>query len=117
MNHLDRIELMISASQDFLYSVQRNDAPDIELFYQIQAEQTEALNHLNPVPNHHPQATVIASRIEYLLSLNEEIKGVIQQLMNDIKLQLAQNQTNRKTLTGYQQSVIGTNRGVWRGQG
>ena len=117
MSHLEHLELMITAAQDFLYSVQRNEAPDVELFYQIQAEQTNALNALPTLTVYHPQASVVASRIEYLLSLNEEVKEVVEKLMLDIKQQLSQNQTNRKTLTGYQQSVLGTNRGVWRGQG
>jgi hypothetical protein len=117
-NHLTHIETLISIAQEFLYLAQREEAPDIDLFYQIQVEQKQLLDDLGPVSPHHPQVSMIASRMEYLLTLNEEVTLVIQKLMQGIKLQLAQNQTHRKTLTGYQQSVLTpSQKGIWRGQG
>jgi hypothetical protein len=117
-NHLTHIEILISAAQEFLYLAQREEAPDIEMFYQIQVEQKNLLDELGPVSVNHPQVSMISSRMEYLVSLNEEVALVIQKLMQGIKVQLAQNQTHRKTLTGYQQSVLTTSqKGIWRGQG
>ena len=117
-NHLTHIETLISVAQEFLYLAQREEAPDIDLFYQIQVEQKQLLDDLGPIHPNHPQVSMIASRMEYLLTLNEEVTLVIQKLMQGIKLQLAQNQTHRKTLTGYQQSVLTTSqKGIWRGQG
>ena len=45
--HLRRVEALIQNTQGFLYSVQRNEAPDLGAFDQRHAEHFEALRALS----------------------------------------------------------------------
>ena len=118
-NHLQHIEALITQAQEFLYAVQRNQAPDMDSFDHIQKTQFQALKALGPVPPDTPYLSQIRVRMEYLESLNREMIEVIKKLLTDSRNQLKAKTTQRRGISGYQRSLFGRNRGkgVWRGRG
>ena len=117
--HLQRIEFMIKHAQEFLYTVQRNIAPDMDLFDENQAKYFELLKVLGPVPLNSPYLVQIRSRMMYLESLNTEMVKVIKKLLNDSRNQLKTTSTRKRGMSGNQRSLFGRSRGkgIWRGQG
>lgn len=117
--HLHRIEALIHHAQQFLYSVQRNEAPDLEAFDTAHGEHFEALKSLGPI---HPSSHFLQQyqmRMLYLESLNDEMVKVIKKLLSDSRNQLQTTSDRKRNLTGYQRSLFGNSRGKgkWRGRG
>jgi hypothetical protein len=117
--HLQRVEALIHHAQAFLYSVQRNEAPDLEAFDAAHVEHFEALKALGPVSATSFYLAQIRTRMTYLEELNAEMIKVIRKLLSDSRNQLQTSSTRKRGLTGYQRSLFGQSRGKgkWRGQG
>lgn len=117
--HLHRVEALIHHAQQFLYSVQRNQAPDMDAFDAGHIEHFEALKALGPIAQTSPYLSQIQTRMLYLESLNDEMVKVIRKLLSDSRNRLKDSSTKKRGLTGYQRSLFGQNRGKgkWRGRG
>ena len=118
--HLQCVEHLITHAQGFLQTVQRNEAPDLTSFDQLQAEYFEALKALGPLPEGSPYLTQYRARMEHLERLNAEMIMVVRRLMGDTQGKLQSSSSNRRAMTGYQRSLFGRSsrgKGVWRGQG
>ena len=118
--HLRRVEALIHNAQNFLYSVQRNEAPDLVNFDARHSEHFDALRALGPVPPTSPYLNQIQSRMLYLEQLNSEMINVIRKLLNDSRNSLQKSSTHKRGLTGYQRSLFGRQsrgKGKWRGRG
>jgi hypothetical protein len=117
--HLQCIESLITQAQEFLYTVQRNQAPNMDTFDHVQKTQFESLKALGPISHTTPYLNQIRVRMEYLESLNREMIEVIKKLLADSRNQLKARTTQRRGISGYQRSLFGRNRGkgVWRGRG
>ena len=117
--HLQVVEALIKHAQEFLYTVQRNQAPNIEVFDQYQTHLFSDLKRLGAIPHLSPFLNQIQTRMTYLESLNQEMILVIKKLLSDSRNKLSSASTTRRGLTGYQRSLLGRNRGkgIWRGQG
>ena len=117
--HLRRVEALIQNAQGFLYSVQRNEAPDMASFDEKHTEHFDALRALGPVHPNSPYLSQIQTRMLYLEQLNSEMINVIRKLLSDSRNSLQKSSTHKRGLTGYQKSLFGQSRGkgVWRGRG
>lgn len=117
--HLMRVEALIQNAQNFLYSVQRDEAPDLENFDRIHIEQFENLKGLGPIMFSSPYMAQIRMRMLYLDELNAEMIKVIKKLLSDSRNSLQKSSTHKRGLTGYQRSLFGQSRGKgkWRGRG
>ena len=117
--YLQHLEIMIKHAQEFLYSMQRNIAPNMEAFDQVQIRNFEILKSLGPIDVRSPYFSQIRARLLYFESLNDEMIKVIQKLLSDSKYKLKSTSTRRRGLSGYQRSLLGRSRGkgMWRGQG
>jgi hypothetical protein len=118
-HHLRRVEALIKNAQTFLYSIQKNEAPDLETFDQQQVEHFEALKGLGPVSLASPYMVQIRTRMAYLEELNTEMVQVIKKLLSDSRNSLQKSSSHKRGLTGYQRSLFGQSRGKgkWRGRG
>ena len=117
--HLSRVEALIQNAQNFLYSVQRNEAPDMETFDQVHMEHFNFLRSLGPVTINSPYMAQLRMRMLYLDELNAEMIKVINKLLSDSRNSLQKSSTHKRGLTGYQRSLFGQSRGKgkWRGRG
>ena len=117
--YLHHLESMIQHAQEFLYSMQRNVAPDMDAFDEIQIRNFERLKSFGPIDIRSPYFSQIKARLLYFESLNDEMVKVIKKLLSDSKSKLKSTSTRRRGITGYQKSLFGRNRGkgIWRGQG
>ena len=118
-HHLRRVEALIQNTQGFLYSVQRNEAPDLGAFDQRHAEHFEALRALGPIPLASPYMVQTRTRMLYLEELNTEMIKVVRKLLSDSRNSLQKSSTHKRGLSGYQRSLFGKSRGKgrWRGHG
>lgn len=118
-DYLHHLESMIQHAQEFLYSMQRNIAPDMDVFDEIQIRNFETLKSFGAVDIHSPYFSQIKARLLYFESLNNEMVKVIKKLLSDSKNKLKTTSTKRRGITGYQKSLFGRSRGkgMWRGQG
>ena len=118
-HHLQRIEALITQAQEFLYLIQRNQAPDMDTFDYVQKTQFEALRDLGPIDPNTQYLSQIRVRMQYLEGLNREMIEVIKKLLADSRNQLKTRSVQRRGISGYQRSLFGRNRGkgVWRGRG
>lgn len=117
--HLQCVEKLISHAQTFLRTVQRNEAPDFEVFDRVQAELFEALKALGPVQIASPYMPQVRARMAHLEFLNREMIMVVKKLMGDTRTKLQSSSTNRRAMTGYQRSLFGRSgrgKGIWRGK-
>ena len=117
--HLMRVEALIQNAQNFLYSVQRNEAPDLETFDRTHIEHFEYLKGLGPIMLSSPYMAQVRMRMLYLDELNAEMVKVIKKLLSDSRNSLQKSSTHKRGLTGYQRSLFGQSRGKgkWRGRG
>ncbi len=117
--HLQKVEALIHHAQNFLYTVQKNQAPDIEAFDLVHTEHFEALKELGQISWTTPYLNQIKMRMLYLESLNAEMIKVIKKLLSDSRNRLKTTSTHRRGISGYQRSLFGRSRGkgIWRGQG
>ena len=117
--YLQHLEEMIHHAQEFLYSMQRNIAPNMDTFDEIQASNFEKLKSLGPVDIRSPYFTQIRARLLYFESLNDEMIKVIKKLLSDSRNKLKKTSTSRRGISGYQRSLFGRSRGkgMWRGRG
>jgi hypothetical protein len=117
--HLQCVEKLISHAQGFLRTVQRNEAPDLELFDSTQAQLFEELKALGPVQIASPYMPQVRTRMAHLEFLNREMIMVIKKLLGDTQSKLQSSSTNRRAMTGYQRSLFGRasrGKGMWRGK-
>ena len=118
--HLQRVESLIHHAQHFLYSVQRNEAPDLGSFDTAHEEHFAALQALGQIQLESPYLPQIQMRMLYLDELNTEMIKVIRKLLSDSRNQLKTTSTRKRGLTGYQRSLFGRQgrgKGKWRGRG
>ena len=118
VQHLQQVEALIKQAQEFLYTVQRNQAPDMDAFDRYHDEHFQSLKALGPVDLRSPYLPQLTSRMEYLESLNREMIQVVQRLLEHSRTKLQSRSTSRRGVTGYQRSLFGRPRGkgVWRGK-